>query len=144
MKVVINSDYGGFGVSAYALKHLLEIGASCLHEATPKNYYGGESGKTNWQDEWERDRNEYEDIGEGVFADLVSSHNILKGETLYYLSYDVKRTDPDLIATVELLGEKANRFCAKLKVVEIPDDINWEIEERDGMERIREVSRTWQ
>lgn len=53
------------------------------------------------------------------------------------------RCDPDWVAVVEELGEKANGSRADLEVVEIPDDVNWEIEDYDGYETIREVSRTW-
>lgn len=53
------------------------------------------------------------------------------------------RSDPILVQTVEELGEKANGSCAKLKVIEIPDDIEWEIDEYDGMESVRECHRSW-
>ena len=41
------------------------------------------------------------------------------------------------------LGELANGPNAELKVVEIPDGIDWTIEEYDGVEWIAEVHRTW-
>jgi hypothetical protein len=53
------------------------------------------------------------------------------------------RDNPDLIAAVEELGERANGFAAKLKIVEIPDGIEWEIDEYDGMESIEEKHRSW-
>ena len=59
-----------------------------------------------------------------------------------YRAYD-KRTDPKLIECVETLGEKANGRFAKLEVVEIPDDVNWEISDYDGIETIEEVHRSW-
>ena len=57
--------------------------------------------------------------------------------------FDVERTDPKLIAAVETLGRKASGSMAKLKIVEIPDDISWHIEEYDGVEHIAEDHRTW-
>jgi len=54
-----------------------------------------------------------------------------------------KRTDPDLVAAVEALGEKANGELALLVVVEIPDGIEWTLEEYDGQEHIAEKHRTW-
>lgn len=33
--------------------------------------------------------------------------------------------------------------CADLKIVEIPDDVEWVIEEYDGIEYVSEVHRTW-
>jgi len=57
---------------------------------------------------------------------------------------DLKRTDPDLVAAVEELGsEKASGAYAKLEVVTIPDGIDWEIDEYDGMERVEEKHRSW-
>lgn len=58
-------------------------------------------------------------------------------------AYKDDRTNPDLVACVESLGEKANGAFAKLRVVEIPDDVEWEIEEYDGSEWIAEKHRVW-
>jgi hypothetical protein len=57
--------------------------------------------------------------------------------------YDLDRDDYDLVTVVEGLGDKANGSHAKLKVVEIPADVQWIIEEYDGVEHIAEVHRTW-
>ena len=56
---------------------------------------------------------------------------------------DIARDDPKLIECVEKLGEEANDTDAELKVVEIPDDVNWEIGEYDGLEWVEEVHRRW-
>lgn len=57
--------------------------------------------------------------------------------------WDIRRDDADLVVAVEGLGEKAGGDYSALKVVEIPDDVKWQIEEYDGMEHIAEVHRTW-
>ncbi len=56
---------------------------------------------------------------------------------------DINRNDPVLIQVVEELGAKANGEYAELKIISIPDDISWEIDEYDGMERVEEVHRSW-
>lgn len=56
---------------------------------------------------------------------------------------DIPRNDPLLIQVVEELGPKANGACAKLEIVEVPDDVEWEIEEYDGSEHVAEAHRTW-
>lgn len=53
------------------------------------------------------------------------------------------RTDPKLVECVETLGKLANGSCADLKVVEIPDNIEWYISDYDGIETIEEKHRSW-
>lgn len=57
--------------------------------------------------------------------------------------YGIERTDPRLVALVEELGEKASGVHAQLEVVEIPDGVEWYIEDYDGLEHIAEAHRTW-
>ena len=47
----------------------------------------------------------------------------------WYSQYDIERGDPSLIKVIEELGEHANGSSAKLKIVEIPDDVNWVIKD---------------
>ena len=61
----------------------------------------------------------------------------------YKYSAESKRNDPKLIECIETLGEKANGSHAQIKIVEIPDDIKWEIGNYDGKEWVEEVHRTW-
>ena len=58
-----------------------------------------------------------------------------------YMAY---RTNDKLIAAVEKIGEeKASGNFAELRVVEIPDDIEWEIDEHNGVESVHEQHRSW-
>jgi hypothetical protein len=54
------------------------------------------------------------------------------------------RTDPRVIKVVEELGPDANVWCSELKIVEVPDDVEIEIEEYDGAEWVSEKHRTWE
>jgi len=56
---------------------------------------------------------------------------------------EVKRNDPRLVECVEKLGEKANGPVAELKVVQIPDDVRWVIEDYAGLEWVAEEHRVW-
>lgn len=56
---------------------------------------------------------------------------------------ECKRDDPILVKVVEELGERASGMSAELEVVEISDDVIWEIADCDGMETIHEVHRSW-
>jgi hypothetical protein len=53
------------------------------------------------------------------------------------------RADANLIQVIEELGVKAAGGFADLKIVEIPDGTNYEIDEYDGMESIHEVHQSW-
>ena len=44
---------------------------------------------------------------------------------------------------MEELGSKVNTRYSELAVVEIPDDVEWEINEYDGWESIHEKHRVW-
>ena len=57
--------------------------------------------------------------------------------------YDIPRDDALLVAAVEELGERAGGSLSSLKVIEIPDGIDWEIASYDGVETVHEKHRTW-
>jgi len=61
----------------------------------------------------------------------------------YFSIYGISRKSLELVQAVEELKEEANGTCAKLKVVEIPNDIDWYIEGCDGLEYVAETHRTW-
>jgi hypothetical protein len=69
----------------------------------------------------------------------------LKGTELTdnFYDRDIPRDDAVLIQVVEELGDAANGFAADLKIVDIPDDVDWYIEEYDGNEWVAERHRTW-
>lgn len=55
----------------------------------------------------------------------------------------VERDDIALATVVFKLGEQASGENSNLKIVLIPDDVNFYIEERDGFECIIEKHRKW-
>lgn len=59
--------------------------------------------------------------------------------------YDCKiaRDDADLVRIVEELGDDANTPFSSLKVVDIPDDVEWYIHKYDGLEEVHEKHRSW-
>jgi len=56
---------------------------------------------------------------------------------------EVSRDDPKLLECIEELGPLANGSFADLEVIEIPEDVDWVIEEYDGSEWVAEAHRTW-
>lgn len=61
----------------------------------------------------------------------------------HYYDSDIPRDDDVLISLVEEFGERANGKFSELAIVEIPDDVNWYVEEYDGSEWVAERHRTW-
>ena len=80
--------------------------------------------------------------GFGLSDKALVLYNTLANTELEYYS-DIERNDPILVHVVETLGNEANGRFAKLCIVEIPDDVNWEISEYDGSESVEEVHRSW-
>jgi hypothetical protein len=122
MKIVINICYGGFGLSDAAYEFLIQKGVpfkKCEEGVTESEYTIYES-EDEGREQWAR----------------------LRG-TKYWDNRQLKRSDPRLVELVETLGDKASGKYAELKVVEIPDGVEWEIEEYDGTEWVAEKHRTW-
>jgi hypothetical protein len=57
---------------------------------------------------------------------------------------DSQRASVHLVRVVEELGAAAaGSSSSELKIVDVPDDVEWTIEEYDGIEWVAEVHRTW-
>jgi len=42
------------------------------------------------------------------------------------------------------MGHLTNGSYSRLKIVEVPDDVEWEVDEYDGNEWVAEKHRTWE
>jgi len=69
--------------------------------------------------------------------------NGIKDNDHSFWDRNIPRDCPHLVKVVTTLGSKACGRFAELAIVEIPADIEWEIEEYDGKEWIAEKHRTW-
>ena len=140
MKVVINKCFGGFGLSHEAALRYFEIKGITVY---PEQDQGSWKFWTYWLVKPE-DRIESKE-GEAFYAMSIEdrrAYNKAHSEQTVY-PREIERNDPVLVQVVEELGDKANGNYAELKVVEIPDDVEYFIEEYDGLEHIAEVHRTW-
>jgi len=82
--------------------------------------------------------------GFGLSAEAENKYKKLANITdpIFY-SRSIARDDEHLIAVVEQMGSAAAGEYAELKIVEIPDDVNWYVEEYDGKEHVAELHRVW-
>ena len=117
MKVIKNAFYGKFGISRKCAKWLIRNKAWTV---TKFNSIG------NYKD---------------TTANLVKTET---GEFSFCQHGKKIRTHPDLIEAIETLGADicSNKY-SNLKIVEIPDDVSWYIENNDGYETIHETHRSW-
>ena len=115
-KIVVNSCYGGFGLSHEAIVRYGEIkGLNLTVVPTGKESF----------DMYRYYKDGIQDTKHGLYH------------------YDISRDDPALVQTVEELGEAANDRYAQLRIVDVPNDVEWYIDEYDGIETVREQHRTW-
>ena len=61
----------------------------------------------------------------------------------FFTLNNIERDDPILIQVIKEMGESANDWASYLKIIEIPGDVDWQIQEYDGMEWVSEKHRTW-
>lgn len=142
MKIVINRCFGGFGLSTKALKEYAKLKGFEIffYKQIKYKYSDGEEKFERVDSELP---NAFLSIYKKDFGKIVNNLHIKENEKFYFSGDNIERTDKDLIKVVELLGEEANGMCAKLKIIEIPDNLNYEIDNYDGIESIEEKHRSW-
>lgn len=116
--IVINKCFGGFGLSDEAMTRWAELRDITLY----------------------RQNSDFAISNSNNFMYYASPE---MSEESFISPYDIKRDDPALVQTVRELGESATDRFAELKIVAIPDEVDWEIEEYDGMEWVAEKHRVW-
>lgn len=154
MKIVINGRYGGFSLSPLAVQEIAKAqGRECYFFVTKAGdiikYVPAsleEASNTfmffafdipNPDEVLTTPDNFYELSQEERIAinKRYSDHSIK--------DRDIERTDPILLEVVGRLGKAANGRYADLEIIEIPDDVKYEISEYDGLETVEEVHRSW-
>lgn len=56
---------------------------------------------------------------------------------------EINRTDKQLITVIKKIKEKANAPRSELKIIKIPDNVEWEIDNYDGLETVHEKHNSW-
>ena len=152
MKVVINDCFGGFSLSHEAIMRYAELKGIKLYpwfDEITKKVYGERARIDNpevngWLHYSTVPKEEYKKIEEEEREKPVGKGRYEKTNDVYFSDRSIERTDPLLFKIIKELGKKkASGRCASLKVITIPDDVEWEIEEYDGWEHIAEKHRTW-
>lgn len=136
MKVVINTCYGGFSVSPKATARIAELrGSPCYF--FDQTYHKGKYTYTPINGIPKNGWHNY------VAFSVSDPAEIDYGKNHVDVHYEENRHDPILVQVVEELGDEASGACAKLKIIEIPDGVDYIVDEYIGMEHIAEKHRTW-
>ena len=114
--IVINNCHGGFGISLKAQIAYLER-AGIAYTLNDRE-----------------SRDDTERFGQEI--------KLANGDD-WYDRYDIKRDDPILVGLVREMGSAVNNRFSDLKIVKIPGDVEWTIEEYDGAEWVSEKHRIW-
>jgi hypothetical protein len=126
-EVVINDCFGGFGISDEAAETL-------------RDEYGWTV--TRWEDGTYADPNaeliDTEAGPDGRDRAIGNRYSFVQSRRDEWL-----RCQPDLVEIVKRDDIDADGEHSALKVVEVPDDVEWEIKEYDGNEWVAEKHRTW-
>ena len=82
--------------------------------------------------------------GFGLSEEAMEEYKRLAGiKDKQFYDYRIERNDPILVDIVQRLDTKANSEYSQLRIVEVPDGIEWEIEDYDGQESVVETHRAW-
>jgi len=129
--VVINTCFGGFGLSQEAILELYKMNAPGIKVETPKEYFG-----VDWEEKMADTIKR-----KAFYGSIIYEGKILADE--YDYAHGHLRADPKLVKVVRKMKDKSWGPYAELKIVRIPADVKWEVEEYDGMEHIAECHKTW-
>lgn len=141
-RIVINACFGGFGLSHEGMLAYAAYKGLTLYTEERKKLYTM-LGPIYWTvpPEQRAPKVSEESWHTASLEDRKASNAAYARESID--DEGIARDDPALVRVVEELGAKANGEYAELRIVEIPDDVEWQIEEYDGSEHVAEVHRTW-
>jgi hypothetical protein len=133
MKIVINTTFGGFGLSHKGIMRYAELKGIKLYSR--EGYFSEEY--------YLVEPEVYDKIYEKCKVNGIVNGIYEESNDLCFYEHNLERNDPILVQVVEELDEESWGKYAELKVVNIPDNIEWYISDYDGVETIHENHEMW-
>jgi hypothetical protein len=135
MKIVISKWFGDFGLSHQAVMEYAKrkgIKLWSVDYGTYRTYYREDPAK-------------YPSKPPAIYPfDKLQQKVPDVPRDVYFYPWDIERDDPDLVAIVEADPKAAGSTRANLRVIEIPDGVEWEIDGEDSdREWVTEKHRIW-
>lgn len=136
-KVILNKCYGGFDVSYIAYKRY------CEKKHLPLFVYKMSIDTGSITYEKVKDLDKFNSAFTYYFTkDYGDRLTKLPEDNHLYLSRE-HREDPVLIEVIEELGNEASGSFGDLVIVEIPDDLDYVIDDYDGIETLHQRVQEW-
>lgn len=141
MKVAVNKCYGGFSLSKAAVIWLAERGFEPAMQERDKM-------ETQVKELGDKSADYFDGLERLTMRRVAS----WRDGTREFLGYSwhgdhedrpAFRSDPLVVDCIETIGDKANGLHAAIEITEIPDGVEFTIEEYDGQECVSEAHRTW-
>lgn len=137
MKIVINTKPGGYRIPPKLME------AYCKLKGVPCHFFISGPGAPSTVDEYIPATPE--EIGDYWYITATVPVLDFSAWCEDNIIRHIPRTDPHLVAAVEQFPDLAESWVCKLKVVDIPDDVEYTIEhDSTGTEWIAEKHRTWE
>lgn len=158
MKIVINTCFGGFSLSPLGYKRYAELIGKTAYFFSSKAKDGKLDISKHYPTSIDEAKDEFmftvfsvpnpdeiitrdKEWNEMTMDERTASNELYSSIHIY--ANDIERNDPNLIKVVVELGDEVNGKCSKLEIIDIPDGVDYVIEEYDGNEHIAEKHRTW-
>lgn len=143
MKKIVISTNDYFGLSAKAVKRIAELKSMDIFFYMESPDKDGTFLKIKV--EYADNNNRFfefhcasVDLGDKTTSDELDKHCLYIEKQL-----ETNRDDPDMIQAIEELGEESYCYYCGLKIIQIPDDVDWQIECDEFHEWVAEKHRKW-
>lgn len=137
-KIAINRSYGGFRLSPKAIRRYGEL------KGWKPSFWRHDFSAKDKEDAYIRLTLEEAAATRRDFEITMDEKPPNHEYSNVFMEGNLDRDDPLLIQVIEELHGDAAAHHSLLKVVEVPDDVKWEIADYDGSEWVAEKHRIWQ